>query len=332
MAESIGADGYAEPSFESAPLARADAVGQRLGEGTTLTVIDIVADARERPSETLAVLSARPDVALTIATLKYGDYSVASRLSIERKTADDLGRSIIDGRLFQQMSAPRRHADRTVLLVEGLQCPSTPSGVPWHAVRGALVSVAVVFGVPILLANGPQESAEIMVTVGRQLVRTTSLSHVRPGYRPKGWRRRALFILQGLPNVGPARAKALLESFGSVSAVMAATADMLTDVQGIGLGAAASTLPGETYPPSLAPGSACVIDMVGSGSESDVSVYLRHYADEEHRRQWRIEFPDFDVPPHERPPYDRDRHLPPRAGIDTSGIEMRGLLGPRRAQ
>jgi Fanconi anemia group M protein len=100
--------------------------------------------------------------------------------------------------------------------------------------------VAVVFGVPILLAEGPQESAEIIVTAGRQLARTTSLSHVRPGYRPKGWRRRALFILQGLPNIGPARAQALLEAFGSVGAVMSANADLLADVEGIGIGAAAS--------------------------------------------------------------------------------------------
>jgi ERCC4-type nuclease len=82
-------------------------------------------------------------VVLTVATLKYGDYSVASQLSIERKAAEDLGRSIIDGRLFRQMSALRRCAARPVLLVEGLQPHSTPSGVPWHAVRGALVSVAV---------------------------------------------------------------------------------------------------------------------------------------------------------------------------------------------
>jgi hypothetical protein len=81
---------------------------------------------------------------------------------------------------------------------------------------------------------------DIMVTAGRQLARTTSLSHVRPGDRPKGWRRRALFILQGLPNVGPARAQALLEAFGSVGAVMSANTDMLAGVKGIGVGAATS--------------------------------------------------------------------------------------------
>ena len=203
-------------------------------------VVDIVADSRETPSETCGVLKARHDVALTIARLQYGDYSIAGQLSFERKTAEDLGRSIIDGRLFRQMSALRRRAKRPVLLVEGLQPLSSPSGVPWHAVRGALVSVAVVFGVPILAADGPEESAEIMVIAARQMARTTSVAYVRPGYRPKGWRRRALFILQGLPGVGPGRAAALLEAFGSVAAVMAANAESLARVDGIGMRVAES--------------------------------------------------------------------------------------------
>ena len=240
MAAIHDADSSAQTSVTGTPTDRVEGEGQHLPNGTTPAVVDIIADARERPSDSFEALRARPDVVLTVATLRYGDYSVASQLSIERKAAEDLGRSIIDGRLFRQMSALRRRAASPVLLVEGLHPHSTPSGVPWHAVRGALVSVAVVFGVPILLADGPEESAEIMVTAGRQLARTTSLSHVRPGYRPKGWRRRALFILQGLPNVGPARAQALLEAFGSVGAVMSANTAMLADVEGIGVGTAAS--------------------------------------------------------------------------------------------
>ena len=158
MARIQDADACDQASFDGTPPDRAKDDGQHLGDGTTPVVVDIVADVRERPSDTFETLRARPDVVLTVATLKYGDYSLASQLSIERKSADDLGRSIIDGRLFRQMSALRRRAQRPVLLIEGLQPHGTSSGVPWHAVRGALVSVAVVFGVPILLAEGaPRE-------------------------------------------------------------------------------------------------------------------------------------------------------------------------------
>jgi Fanconi anemia group M protein len=217
-----------------------DAAGEPLRALEKVEIVNVVADVRERPSATFAVLAARIDVALTVATLKFGDYSVAARLSFERKTAEDLGRSIIDGRLFRQVSVLRYRVERPVLLVEGLQPFSSPSGVPWHAVRGALVSVAAVFGVPILFSQGPEESAEMIVTAARQLRRARSTAYCRPGYRPKGWRKRALFILQGLPSIGPRRAQALLEAFGSVGAVMSATADTLGRVEGIGVGAAAS--------------------------------------------------------------------------------------------
>ena len=58
------------------------------------------------------------------------------------------------------------------------------------------------------------------------------------------------------------------------------------------------------------PGSATHVDLVGTGSEDDIRLYLRYYADEDWRRQWVVDFPDDDVPAHEDPPYDRDGHLP----------------------
>jgi hypothetical protein len=51
------------------------------------------------------------------------------------------------------------------------------------------------------------------------------------------------------------------------------------------------------------------IDLISSGSEEDNLRRLKYYADEEERRQWREEWPDF-IPDHEDPPYDRDRLLP----------------------
>jgi len=66
------------------------------------------------------------------------------------------------------------------------------------------------------------------------------------------------------------------------------------------------------------PGSASHVDMVGTGSEEDIRLYLRCYADEDWRGQWVVDFPDYDVPAHVDPPYDRDGHLPrPRfRGLD----------------
>jgi hypothetical protein len=57
------------------------------------------------------------------------------------------------------------------------------------------------------------------------------------------------------------------------------------------------------------------IDLLSGGGEENTRLYLKYYADEEIRRHWLADFPDDKVPPHEEPPYDRDRHLPQARGI-----------------
>lgn len=58
------------------------------------------------------------------------------------------------------------------------------------------------------------------------------------------------------------------------------------------------------------PSYAFMIDLTGSGSDEDNLIYLKYYADEEHRRQWAHDWPDHPMPPHEDPPFNRDSSLP----------------------
>ena len=62
--------------------------------------------------------------------------------------------------------------------------------------------------------------------------------------------------------------------------------------------------------PAGAGGGGWCYDMIGSGSDEDNETYLRYYADEETRKSWQEDYPKEKMPPHEKPPYDRDRHFP----------------------
>jgi hypothetical protein len=55
---------------------------------------------------------------------------------------------------------------------------------------------------------------------------------------------------------------------------------------------------------------ACHIDLVGSGSEEDLYIYLKYYADEDERSRWAKDWPGEQIPDREEPPFDRDRFLP----------------------
>jgi hypothetical protein len=73
------------------------------------------------------------------------------------------------------------------------------------------------------------------------------------------------------------------------------------------------------------PDSACHLDVIGSGGEEDTEVGLRYYYDDEERAHWRASFPEYPIPDHEDPPYDRDRHLPKRDyGRSWQGGELGG--------
>lgn len=202
--------------------------------------VQLLVDRRERAASVPGFLARCSELSLTSAALKSGDYAIGQILGIERKTGEDFARSLVDGRLFAQVGVLRQSYKRPLLLVEALHEGHEVLGVPWPALRGALVSVSVAFGVPVLRSGSPEDSAGLIVTAARQLGEPVSIPYVRPGYRPKGWRRRALHILQGLPGVGPRRASALLAEFGSVAAVAVADAKALAGVRGVGSGLARS--------------------------------------------------------------------------------------------
>jgi len=52
------------------------------------------------------------------------------------------------------------------------------------------------------------------------------------------------------------------------------------------------------------------VDVLGGWSDEDIRLHLQYYADEQQRLEWVKELPGLDLPPHEDPPYDRDRLLP----------------------
>jgi hypothetical protein len=54
----------------------------------------------------------------------------------------------------------------------------------------------------------------------------------------------------------------------------------------------------------------CHLDVLGACREEDIILQMHYYADEEERARWAADFPDFPMPPREKPPFDRDRHLP----------------------
>jgi len=196
--------------------------------------VRIVADDRENAGGVIGALQRHEDVALSVQRLRVGDFLVGECCIVERKTLSDFARSVVDARLFRQALAMIGEGRRAVLILENCGTDLESLGVSREALQGALITVSVFFGLAVLRSRDIEETARLLVYLGRQAQTRVDGALGRPGYRPKGRRARQLYLLQALPSVGPERAVRLLERFGSVERTMAASTEELAAVESIG--------------------------------------------------------------------------------------------------
>jgi ERCC4-type nuclease len=200
--------------------------------------IRIVVDHREAPSGVLSLLREREDVTAIVHRLALGDFEVDERFLFERKTLSDLAQSVKDGRLFSQACRLANASRWTAIILEGTGRDLVDSGMRREALQGALITTTLFLGVPLMRSRDLAETVRVMIYAARQGRAVISGSLPRKGRRFRDKRRLQTHILQGLPGVGPERAKRLLDHFGSVEAVLTADPRDLASVSGIGTGTA----------------------------------------------------------------------------------------------
>jgi DNA excision repair protein ERCC-4 len=189
-------------------------------------------DFAEQNAELLDLARACADFDVQLERLTVGDYSIDDRVVVERKTYADFAASLVDGRLFPQAAALAQCPHRPVILLEGPTPPRLPDVHP-HALKGAVISLAVMWRLPVLCARDPADSLSVLRDLAHQANVAGGVLK-RYDRKPKRLAGRKLYMLQGLPGVGPELAHRLLQQFGSVERIITATEDALTQVRGVG--------------------------------------------------------------------------------------------------
>jgi DNA excision repair protein ERCC-4 len=195
---------------------------------------EIIVDYREKNSGVWEHLAGWPEVRLRWENLPTGDYVVDQSAIFERKTASDFAVSLIDQRLFSQA---KRLADQPVhagIIIEGGTDDWTTLGVRREALQGALITLTLIFHLPVFRSRDPKETAQLLAYTGNQFARLRGDVHQYRMYKAKRRWTQRLHLLATLPGVGPDRAHRLLDYFGSVQACIVASADQLQKVPGIG--------------------------------------------------------------------------------------------------
>ena len=203
----------------------------KVSEGESLPV-KVFADLREGASRVIRELI-RLGVNVELKSLEVGDYVVSEEVAVERKKVEDLAGSLVDGRLFRQAQALASAYRRPLLILEG-EIGKAYSGVQPQALRGALLSLILDYGIPVVWSSSPAETAQLILLLARreQLER-----HAYPALRekkPPTLAELQEYVVAGLPGVELTLARRLLEAFGSVEKVFTASKDELMRVKGVG--------------------------------------------------------------------------------------------------
>ncbi|MHC5081912.1 MAG: ERCC4 domain-containing protein [Planctomycetota bacterium] len=191
---------------------------------------DVVVDCFERAPEIVEVLEGKYGLHCREEKLRAGDYLVGGRVLVERKRGKDFEQSMISGRLFQQ--AQKLAASRHLPLIILENVPGW-TGVSTNALQGAVLSLILDFGVPVIHTSSKRESAFVLADIYHRLGKSPSAS-VRLGYRPRRLRNRALFVITSLPGVGRTVGENALCHFGSLRSAFEAEEKSWRAVSGIG--------------------------------------------------------------------------------------------------
>lgn len=203
---------------------------------TTATEAGMVAlfvDSRETSSGIPARLRSA-GVPIEQQEMAAGDYRIGEIL-IERKSANDLAVSIMDGRLFGQAEAINVAADRSMLLVEG-HVSTARSQISEDALWGAISALAVYWHMQVIFSTDEAATAKLLERMWRHTTEGLGyeipLRTGKPQVKPDG--ACSQYLVEGLPGVGPETARRLVSHFGSARAVFAASPLELRSCKGVG--------------------------------------------------------------------------------------------------
>jgi Fanconi anemia group M protein len=126
----------------------------------------IVVDHRELNTSIAATLRLQ-GVDVDVKTLAIGDFKIGDRVLVERKRVRDFVDSLLDGRLLEQAHRLIAAAPRPLLLIEGGGL-FTQRAVHNNALMGALATLTIDLGLPVVTTQDGEETARFLIIAARR--------------------------------------------------------------------------------------------------------------------------------------------------------------------
>jgi len=179
----------------------------------------VIADDREEGSGVVDYLR-KMKVDVEIKRLPVGDYLISDNIVVERKTANDFINSIIDKRLFKQITYMKKYYESPIIIIEGdIDVVLQDRLIKKQQILGALASLALL-KIPIVYTNDPEETAYVILSILRKALKkqknTVKALPIKTKHIKiyKTVRDAQIGLLTAIPGIGPALAERILECFG----------------------------------------------------------------------------------------------------------------------
>ncbi|MCH7401069.1 ERCC4 domain-containing protein [Belliella kenyensis] len=210
-------------------------------KGSKFYPLEIVIDDRE-PDAMLEYLLFYKNIIVRKERLLVGDFRLDSELLVERKSISDFCISLKDGRFFKQAAKLSNSNIPACIIIEGRKNVLKGIGFSKNALQAILLSVSLIFKIPVLRSKSQEETVKIMLQSFRQLTKDRLADYkFNPRWKPKFNRQKSdkflkqkVHILEGFPGIGADKAEQLIKHFGSLQHVFNAPESELLKVVGIG--------------------------------------------------------------------------------------------------
>ncbi|MHA1149511.1 MAG: ERCC4 domain-containing protein [Promethearchaeota archaeon] len=184
--------------------------------------LKIIVDNRER--KLIELLDKNEKIRYEAKQLDIADIVVSSEVGIERKEGFDFVSSIIDNRLVDQLTRLRQAYSSPILILEGLNNDVfANTGMRKSSIYGMLSKISYKMGIAIIPTLNISDTVIVIERIAfREQIKKDSSIISRSVPKEMSKKERRTFIIEGLANIGPKKAKILIETFKTPGKVIEA--------------------------------------------------------------------------------------------------------------
>lgn len=176
--------------------------------------VHIIIDHRENKLK--AILDKKKEkITYESKQLDIADIVITSEVAIERKEGSDFVSSIMDNRLFEQLLRLKETYEYPILILEGLNDNVFENtGMKISSIYGALSYVSYKLGISVIPTRNLEDSAIVIERIAyREQIKDGMPLLSRKAPKELSKKERRTFIIEGLLNIGPKKARTLIEKY-----------------------------------------------------------------------------------------------------------------------